>query len=84
MYQKKFVEAIKPLNTQDFNQLYKKMQKWVDRGKPVTVGRYQLFHNGDLTNYDTLYDLVVAVYRLGDRVNYCTCAICVKTFIKDR
>lgn len=82
MYKKKFVEAVKPLAPYDktFQELYNKMEKWVNRGKPIAVEGFQLFHNGDLIDYDTFLSLVSAVYKMRNQVNYCTCVVCIKTF----
>ena len=82
MFKKKFVEAINPMKPYNltFEQLFNKVDKWVNRGKPVEVYGFQLFHNGNLTNYESLFDLVMAIWLIKDKVNYCTCAVCVKTF----
>lgn len=85
MYKKKFVEALKPLDLYDksFEELYSKIEKWVLRGKPIKVEGFQLFHNGDLIDYDSMFNMVEAIYTLRHQVNYCTCIVCVKT-LKDK
>lgn len=82
MYQKKFVEAVNPLKPYNhtFDEVYQKIEKWVTRGRPIDVTGFQLFHNGELTNYASLYELVNKVYKIRNQVNYCTCLVCVKTF----
>lgn len=82
MYQKKFVEAVNPLKPYDksFDDIYRKLEKWVMRGKPIEVTGFQLFHNGELTDYGSLYELTNKIYKMRDQVNYCTCVVCIKTF----
>lgn len=81
---KRFCEVVRKICPKEMTkeQMVAQLNKWLRRGHPLSVSNLSLFHNGYISHYDTVEELVTAIRQV--KASYFTIAMVDKEFSDDR